>query len=73
VPDLGVKEALLAGAPDVYFTTPNFDGRPSVLVRLGAIPVPELAELLEEAWLARAPKRLAAAWLEAHPGGSGPG
>jgi hypothetical protein len=73
VPDLGVKEALLAQAPDVYFTTPVLDGRPSVLVRLGAIPVPELAELLEEAWLDRAPKRLAAAYLTRHPGVPGPG
>jgi hypothetical protein len=73
VADVGVKAALIAGAPDVYFTTPHFDGWPAVLVRLGEIAVPELAELLEEAWLVQAPKRLAAAYLEAHPGVAGPG
>ncbi|WP_091672486.1 MmcQ/YjbR family DNA-binding protein [Micromonospora auratinigra] len=61
VPDLGVKEALLADDPAVYFTTPHFDGHPSVLVRLDRIGVPELTELITEAWYARAPKRLAAA------------
>ena len=64
VPDVGAKEALLADAPDVYFTTPHFDGYPAVLVRLGAIGVAELEELLAEGWLARAPKRLARAFLE---------
>ena len=63
VPDLGVKDALLAGDPDVYFTTPHFDGYPAILVRLGKIPAPELEELLVEAWLDRAPKRLAERYL----------
>jgi hypothetical protein len=63
VPDVGAKEALLSDAPDVYFTTPHFNGYPAVLVRLDVIPVPELEELLVEAWLAQAPKRLAAAYL----------
>jgi hypothetical protein len=65
VPDLGAKEALLADDPDVYFTTPHFNGYPAILVRLGEIAVPELDELLTEAWLCRAPKRLAAAYLDA--------
>jgi hypothetical protein len=60
VPDLGAKEALLADDPDVYFTTPHFNGYPAVLVRLERIGVPDLTELLVEAWLAKAPKRLAA-------------
>lgn len=64
VEHLGAKEALLADAPDVYFTTPHFDGHPSVLVRLDRIGLDELSELIEEAWLARAPKRLANAYLE---------
>jgi hypothetical protein len=64
VPDVGAKEALLADDPEVYFTTPHFDGYPAILVRLGAIDVAELEELLAEAWLARAPKRLAKAFLE---------
>jgi hypothetical protein len=59
VPDLGVKEALLADDPAVYFTTPHFNGYPAVLVHLDEIPVPELEELLTEAWFGRAPKRLA--------------
>ena len=60
VEDLGAKEALLADDPDVYFTTPHFNGYPAVLVRLERVGVPELTELLVEAWLAKAPKRLAA-------------
>ena len=63
VPDLGAKEALLAAEPAVYFTTPHFDGYPAVLVRLDAIEPADLEELVVEAWLARAPKRLAAAYL----------
>lgn len=63
VPDEGVKFALCADRPDVYFTTPHFNGYPAVLVRLGAIDVGELEELITEAWLAKAPKRLAARFL----------
>jgi hypothetical protein len=65
VPDLGAKEALLADEGDWYFTTPHFDGYPAILTRLDRIPVPELEELLVEAWLSRAPKRLAAEYLDA--------
>jgi hypothetical protein len=64
VPDEGVKHALVADDPDVYFTTPHFEGYPAVLVRLDAIDRADLAELLTEAWLARAPKRLAKQWQE---------
>jgi hypothetical protein len=67
VADVGVKAALLAEAPDVYFTTPHFDGYPAVLVRLPAVGVADLVELLEEAWLVMAPKRLAQAYLAEHP------
>ena len=49
----------------MYFTTPHFDGYPAILVQLDRIAVPELEELLAEAWLARAPKRLAKAFLDA--------
>jgi hypothetical protein len=59
VADVGVKEALLTEQPDVYFTTPHFDGYPAVLVWLNRITVEELEELIIEAWLDRAPKRLA--------------
>jgi hypothetical protein len=63
VADLGVKEALLAGEPEVFFTTPHFDGYSCVLVRLDAIDEAGLQEVVTEAWLARAPKRLAAGFL----------
>jgi hypothetical protein len=66
VEHLGAKQALLADEPAVYFTTPHFDGYPAVLVRLDAIPVDELEELIVEAWLARAPKRLAREYIDAH-------
>jgi hypothetical protein len=65
VPDLGAKEALLADdGGGVYFTTPHFNGYPAILVRLDRIAVGELEELLVEAWLARAPRRLAAEYLD---------
>jgi len=63
VADLGVKEALLAEDAATVFTTPHFDGYPAVLVRLDDIGLPELEELVVEAWLARAPKRLRGAYL----------
>lgn len=66
VEHLQAKEALLGDAPDVYFTTPHFDGHPAVLVRLERIPLDELRELIVEAWLARAPKRLAREYIAAH-------
>jgi hypothetical protein len=58
VADLGEKEALLAESPDVFFTTPHFDGYPAVLVRLDRIAVGPLEQVVKEAWLARAPARL---------------
>ena len=63
VEHLGMKDLLLASKPEVYFTTPHFDGYPSVLVRLEQIDLPELEELITEAWLARAPQRTAKHWL----------
>jgi hypothetical protein len=65
VEHLIAKEALLADDPTVYFTTPHFDGYAAVLVRLEEIALYELEELVAEAWLSRAPKRLAKAYLEA--------
>ena len=46
------------------FTTPHFDGYAAILVRLDRIAVPELQELLVEAWLCRAPRRLATGYLD---------
>jgi len=65
VEHLGAKEALLADAPGIIFTTPHFDGYPAVLVRLELVPPDELEELVVEAWLARAPKRLVREYLDA--------
>jgi hypothetical protein len=56
--DLGDREALLQGQPDVFFTTPHYDGYPYILVRLEAIELEQLEEMIEDAWLIRAPKRL---------------
>ncbi|MBO3752815.1 MmcQ/YjbR family DNA-binding protein [Streptosporangiaceae bacterium NEAU-GS5] len=66
VADVGVKEALISDDPDVYFTTPHFKGYPAVLLLLDRIPLEELAELIIEAWLARAPKSLTTPWLQSH-------
>jgi hypothetical protein len=64
VEHLGAKEALLADDPAVFFTTPHFDGYPAILVRLDRITLEDLEEVVTEAWLARAPKALANAYLE---------
>ena len=66
VEHLGAKEALLADDPNVYFTTPHFDGYAAVLVRLEQIELAELKELIVDAWLCQAPKRLARDYLETH-------
>src|SRR4051812_24079472 len=68
VEHLVAKEAILADDPSVYFTTPHFDGYPAVLVRLDVIEPAALQELIVEAWLARAPKRVAGAFLDARDG-----
>ena len=64
VEHLGAKEALVADDPTVFFTTPHFDGYPAILVRLDRITLDDLHELIVEAWLARAPKRLAKAYID---------
>lgn len=64
------KQALVEDASTPFFTTSHFDGYPAVLIRssrLGELTRDELAEVIAEAWLARAPKRLAATWLAEHP------
>lgn len=65
VEHLVAKEALLADDPAVFFTTPHFDGYPAVLVRLDRIGLEELDEVIVEAWLARAPKRLVREYIRA--------
>jgi hypothetical protein len=64
VEHLGAKEALIQDEPSVFFTTPHFDGYSAVLVQLDKIGLEELEEVIVEAWLARAPKRLARDYIE---------
>ena len=69
VPDVDVKELLLADTRGVFFTTSHFDGYAAVLVRipsLARIDREELFDLVAEAWLTRAQKRVAKAWLAEH-------
>jgi hypothetical protein len=69
VADEGVKELLLADDRGVFFTTRHFDGYSAVLMRipdLARIGRDELHDLVVEAWLTRAQKRLAKAWLAEH-------
>ncbi|HSC51610.1 MAG TPA: MmcQ/YjbR family DNA-binding protein [Gaiellaceae bacterium] len=66
VADLEVKELLLSDSRGIYFTTPHFRGYPAVLVRipdLARLDRDELRDLVAEAWLTRAQKRVATAWL----------
>lgn len=63
VADLGEKEELLAAEPDALFTIPHFDGFPGLLVRLDVVPRDRLAEIITDAWLVRAPARVAKEWL----------
>jgi len=66
VADLDVKELILSDDRGVYFTTPHFNGYPAVLVRIPSLERlerEELRELVAEAWLTRAQKRVAKAWL----------
>jgi hypothetical protein len=68
VEHLEAKAAVLAGSGGVYFTTPHFDRSRMVLIRLEEIEEAELEEALTEAWLVRAPRRLADAWVRARAG-----
>jgi hypothetical protein len=66
VADLDVKELLLSDTRGIYFTTPHFNGYPAVLVRIPdllRLDRDELRDLVAEAWLTRAQKRVAKAWL----------
>jgi hypothetical protein len=63
VEHLIAKQALLEDDPDVYFTTSHFEGYPAILARLEQISGDDLLELITEAWLVRAPKRLAEEFL----------
>jgi len=63
------KQALVLDPDSPYFTTPHFDGHPSVLLRgsrIGEIDVDELTELIQDAWLSQASRRRGEAWLAEH-------
>lgn len=63
------KLALVSDESTPFFTTPHFDGHPSVLIRgsrLGEISKQELTEIVQDAWLSRASNRRATTWLEEH-------
>jgi hypothetical protein len=58
VGDEAEKQALLLGEPEVFFTTRGYDGWPLVMLRLAAVDVARLAELVTDAWRMRAPAEL---------------
>ena len=58
VGDEAEKQALLLGEPEVFFTTPAYDGSPLVMLRLAEVDVERLAELVTDAWRMRAPDAL---------------
>jgi hypothetical protein len=58
----GAKQELLAADPDKFFTEDHYNGFPAVLVRLAAVAPEELTELLTDAWRAKAPRALVAAY-----------
>lgn len=64
VEHLGAKEALLADDPSVYFTTSHFDRNASILARLDRLSPQDLEELVTEAWLVRAPRKIAERFLD---------
>ncbi|MFN8192044.1 MAG: MmcQ/YjbR family DNA-binding protein [Nocardioidaceae bacterium] len=73
VPDDGDKQALVEDPATPFFTTPHFDGHPSVLVRasrLGELGADEVREVVQDAWLSRASARRRDAWLRDHPTGA---
>jgi hypothetical protein len=68
------KQALIQDEATPFFTTPHFDGHPSVLLRacrIGELTRNELAEIVQDAWLSRASARRAREWLNRQPGGTG--
>ena len=72
VGDEAEKQALLLGEPDLFFTTPGYDGLPLVMLWLARVDAERLAELVTDAWRMRAPAELVGD-LEAPdvPAGSG--
>ena len=66
VPDEGDKQALVEDPSTPFFTTPHFDGHPSVLVRasrLGELTRAQVTEVVQDAWCSRASRRRVETWL----------
>ena len=63
VEHLVAKEALVQDPSGVFFTIPHFDGYPAILVLLDEIDLDGLDEVIVEAWLCRAPKRVADTYM----------
>jgi hypothetical protein len=66
------KEAMVQDPSSPFFTTPHFNGHPSVLLRagrIGELSRAELVEVVQDAWLSRASARRAAVWLAANQPG----
>jgi hypothetical protein len=59
VGDEAEKQALLLGEPDLFFTTPAYNGWPLVMLRLEMVDPGRLAELVTDAWRMRGPAELA--------------
>jgi hypothetical protein len=59
VGDEAEKQALLLGEPELFFTTPAYDGLPLVMLRLDKVDTDRLRELVTDAWRMRAPAELA--------------
>jgi hypothetical protein len=71
VPSDADKQALVQDQTSPFFTTPHFNGHPSVLLRgcrIGELTLRELTEVVQDAWLSRASPRRARAWLSEHEG-----
>jgi hypothetical protein len=75
VPSQADKQALVQDPGSPFFSTPHFEGHPSVLARasrIGELTLTELAEVIQDAWLSRASPSRARAWLADQPGPSPP-
>ena len=73
VPSESDKLALVQDEASPFFTTPHFDGHPSVLLRgsrIGELTLRELTEIVQDAWLSRASRTRAQKWLRDHPAGA---
>ncbi len=66
VGDDAEKQALLLGEPDLFFTTPGYDGWPLVMLRLAEVDIDRLRELITDAWRMRAPDEIVSDLEDVH-------